>query len=73
MLFSFSCASFTVLPKSLSLTLNKTVPRSMAFSELIIGGPSEILYQPQPKAERARNSWFEPGMRFMASRLFRKS
>src|ERR1043166_6772713 len=40
--FSFCCASLTVLPKSLSLTLNKTVPRNNAFSELIIGGPSVI-------------------------------
>ena len=42
-LSNFSCASATVLPKSLSLTLNNTVPRSKAFSELIIGGPSDIL------------------------------
>src|SRR5882724_3494954 len=41
-LSSFACASATVLPKSLSRTLNSTVPRSKAFSELIIGGPSVI-------------------------------
>ena len=42
MVLSLSCASSTVLPKSRSLTLNKTLPRSMAFSLFIIGGPSLI-------------------------------
>jgi hypothetical protein len=60
MVFSLSCASSTCLNHD--LTLNKTAPRSMAFSLFIIGGPSLIFISATASKGIGPNSWFVPAV-----------
>ena len=73
MLLSFAWASFTVLPKSRSRTLNRTVPRNIAFSELIIGGPSVRRMSATALSGMEPNSIVCIGSLLSDSRLFLKS
>ncbi len=72
-LSSCCLASFTVLPKSLSRTLNSTVPRNKAFSELIMGGPSVILMSATASSGMGPKFMVCNCKRFKASILLLKS